>query len=265
MPRLPELSTLSLSTEDLGNGALVGIVRLNRPKKLNALNAQLIGELGQALAAFEALSLRALVVTGAGDRAFAAGADIGEMAEYRSIEALKMARRGQGVLDRLAAFPAPTIAAVNGFALGGGCELAMCCDLILASPTAVFGQPEVKIGVIPGFGGSQRLTRRVGTQRALELMMTGRNVSAEEAVSIGIALEVCDDVVESALTLARRIARNAPLAVRRLKRAVLEADTLLPPALSTEAWLFAECFADADQKEGMRAFLDRRRPQYQGT
>ena len=265
MSSLPELSTLSLSIEALGDGCVVGVIRLNRPKKLNALNTTLIGELDEALAAFESMELRALVVTGAGDRAFAAGADISEMADYRSIDALQMARRGQAVLDRLAAFPAPTIAAVNGFALGGGCELAMCCDLILASPTAVFGQPEVKIGVIPGFGGTQRLTRRVGAQRALELMMTGRNVPADEAVSIGIALEVCDDVLESALGLARRIARNAPLAVRRLKRAVADADTMLPPALAAEAWLFAECFSDADQTEGMHAFLDRRRPTYQGA
>jgi len=265
MSTLPSPTTLVLSTEDLGSGQLIGIIRLNRPKKLNALNAMLIGELGEALTALESLDLRALVVTGSGDRAFAAGADIGEMADYGSEKALAMARRGQAVLDRLAAFPAPTIAAVNGFALGGGCELAMCCDLILASPTAVFGQPEVKIGVIPGFGGTQRLTRRVGAQRAIELMVTARNVPAHEAVGMGLALEVCDDVVESAMALARRIARNAPLAVRRVKRAVLEADTLLAPGLSAEAERFAECFDDADQTEGMRAFLDRRRPNYQGA
>lgn len=258
---LPSLSTIALSLHEDG----VAVLTLNRPDKLNALNAQLIGELDEALTALRAHDVRGLVVTGAGRRAFAAGADIAEMVDHTSELAHQMAKRGQSVLDRLAAFPAPTVAAVNGFALGGGCELAMCCDLILAGPNAVFGQPEVKIGVIPGFGGTQRLVRRVGQQRALELVMSGRNVQAEEAVALGLALEVTEeDVLDAALTLVRRIARNAPLAVRRAKAAVHEADTLLSAGLSREATLFGECFDDADQTEGMSAFIAKRRPKFQG-
>ena len=244
----------------------VAIVRLNRPKALNALNSDLLAELDAVLDALRPLGLRGLVLTGAGTRAFAAGADIKEMVDYSASAAERMARRGQAVLAQLEAFPAPTIAAVHGFALGGGCELAMACDLILASSSAVFGQPEVKIGVIPGFGGSQRLVRRVGQQRALELMLTGRNVPADEAVRIGLALQVVDgDVLDAAVALARQIGANAPLAVSRLKRAVLDADTLLAPGLTLEAELFGACFDDADQTEGMRAFLERRRPTYTAT
>ncbi len=245
----------------------IGIITLERPKALNALNAQLVGELGTAVEVMADQDLHALVLTGSGKRAFAAGADIKEMAGMSALEAEAMARRGQKLLGRLESFPAPTIAAVNGFALGGGCELAMCCDLILAGANAVFGQPEVKLGVIPGFGGTQRLVRRVGRQRALELMMSGRNVHAEEAVALGIALEVVeDDVLESALALARRIAANGPVAVRLVKRAVHETDRLdLEAGLAAEASLFGLCFATADQKEGMAAFLERRPAGFKGA
>lgn len=244
----------------------IATVYLNRPKALNAINSVLIQELGQVLEQLRGHNLRALILTGAGNRAFAAGADIKEMMDYSSDRAEQMSVHGQMVLKRLEDFNAPTIAAVHGFALGGGCELAMCCDIILASPRAVFGQPEVKIGVIPGFGGTQRLVRRVGQQRALELMLTGRNVNAEEAVRFGLALKVVEeDVHEAALGLARQIAANAPLAVRRTRRAVLDADTALPAGLSLEARLFGACFDDLDQKEGMRAFVERRPPQYTGT
>lgn len=243
----------------------VGILRLNRPKALNALSAQLVAEFGDAIDQIEPLGLRALVVTG-GPRAFAAGADITEMADFTALQAEQMARGGQRMLGKLEAFSAPTIAAVNGFALGGGCELAMCCDLILAGANAVFGQPEVKLGVIPGFGGTQRLVRRVGRQRALELMMTGRNVSSEEAVEIGIALKRTeDDVVEEAMKMARRIARNGPVAVRLVKRAVHETDRLdLEAGLAAEASLFGLCFATDDQTEGMGAFVEKRRAAFTG-
>ena len=182
------------------------------------------------------------------------------MAGFTALQAEAMARRGQRLLGRLESFPAPTIAAVNGFALGGGCELAMCCDLIIAGPNAVFGQPEVKLGVIPGFGGTQRLVRRVGRQRALELMMTGRNVPAEEAVEMGIALSVAEeDAMDDALALAASIASNGPAAVRMVKRAVHETDRLdIEAGLAAEASLFALCFATEDQSEGMAAFIERR-------
>ena len=245
----------------------VGLLRLSRPKALNALNSQLLSELDLLLTEQAGAGLSALVLTGAGDRAFAAGADIAEMSAFSAAEALAFAERGQRLFERLEAFPAPTLAAVNGFALGGGNELAMSCDLILASPTAVFGQPEVKLGVIPGFGGTQRLVRRVGRQRALELMLTGRNVKADEAAALGLCLKVVleGSVVDAAVELARAIAANGPLAVQLCRRAVAETDGLdLHSALAAERALFALCFASGDQKEGMAAFLERRAPRFQG-
>ena len=244
----------------------VGVIRLNRPAALNALNYALVAELDGLLVELAGTGLRALIVTGAGNRAFAAGADIAEMSGYTALQAEHFARAGQAVLGRLERFPAPTIAAVSGFALGGGCELAMCCDLILAGANAVFGQPEVKLGVIPGFGGTQRLVRRVGRQRALELMMTGRNVKAEEAATIGLALQVVsEDVVEAAVNLARRIASNGPAAVRFVKRVVHETDRLdIDAGLAAEASLFALCFATDDQTEGMAAFLAKRAANFTG-
>ena len=244
----------------------VGLIRLNRPKALNAINQGLVKELDALLREIWDAGLRALVLTGAGEKAFAAGADITEMASYTAVEAESFARAGQRSLKLLEEFPAPTIAAVNGYALGGGCELAMCCDLILASQTAVFGQPEVKLAVIPGFGGTQRLVRRVGRQRAMELMMTGRNISAEEAMSYGLALNIVEgSVVDAALTLAGKIGRNGPVAVRLVKRAVHETDRLdIETGLAAEATLFGLCFATRDQSEGMNAFVEKRRASFEG-
>ena len=234
----------------------IGIITLARPAVLNALNAALVAELGALLTELEGQELRALVLTGEGNRAFAAGADIAEMSAMTPVQAERFAARGQGVLRQLERFPAVTIAAVNGFALGGGCELAMACDLVLAAPGAVFGQPEVKLGVIPGFGGTQRLVRRVGAQRALELMATGRNVKADEAVALGLALRIDEDVLAGALQLAASIAQNGPVAVRLVKRAVIETDGLdLDSGLASERTLFSLCFSTDDQKEGMAAFL----------
>lgn len=245
----------------------IGVLRLHRPEALNALNLALVEELGALLESLRGEGLRALILTGEG-RAFAAGADIKEMAAFRAPEAAAFARRGQALLGRLETFPAPTLAAVHGFALGGGCELAMCCDLILAdAQTAVFGQPEVKLGVIPGFGGTQRLVRRVGRQRALELMMTGRTVKAAEAVALGIALQAVETgtVLDATLALARQIAANGPAAVSLVKRAVHETDRLdLDAGLAAEASLFGLCFATDDQKEGMAAFRQKRPPQFSG-
>lgn len=243
----------------------IGTLTLSRPKALNALNGQLIDELDALLGTAELAAVRALVVTGEG-RAFAAGADISEMAGMDSMRAEGMARRGQAVLRRLELLPIPTIAAVNGFALGGGCELAMACDLILAGPKAKFGQPEVKLGVIPGFGGTQRLVQRVGTHHALEIMMTGRMVDAEEAVRLGLALRLEEDVVVGAKNLASAIASNGPVAVRLVKRAVREtAGVPLDLGLAAESSLFGLCFATDDQKEGMAAFLDgQRSPAFRG-
>ena len=243
----------------------IGILRLNRPKAYNAINSTLITELEALLTELHGAGLRALIVTGVG-KAFAAGADIKQMADFSALKAADFAQIGQRALGLLETFPAPTIAAVNGYALGGGCELAMCADLILAGQRAVFGQPEVKLGVIPGFGGTQRLVRRVGRQRALELMMTGRNVKAAEAVQLGIALSIAEgDVVEAALELARQIAANGPAAVRLVKRAVHETDRLdIGAGLAVEASLFGLCFATDDQREGMAAFIEKRAATFTG-
>jgi enoyl-CoA hydratase len=258
-----ELQNLRFSVED----GQIGLITLFRPKALNALNSALLAELEQVLRSQQQAGLRALILTGEGPRAFAAGADIAEMSGYSAVQAEFFARQGQRILAMIEAFPAPTIAAVNGFALGGGCELAMCCDIILAGANAVFGQPEVKLGVIPGFGGTQRLVRRVGRQRALELMMTGRNVKADEAVAIGIALElVSEDVLARARALAAEIGQNGPVAVRLVKRVVHDTDRLdLEAGLAAEASLFGLCFATTDQKEGMGAFLGKRKAAFSGA
>jgi enoyl-CoA hydratase len=251
----------------------VGVLRLARPKALNALNGQLLGELDGLLGELEHESqlegdqaLRALVVTGEGNRAFAAGADITEMATMSAVEAERFARKGQAVLSRLERLVVPTVAAVNGFALGGGCELALCCDLIIAGQAATFGQPEVRLGVIPGFGGTQRLVRRIGRHRATELILTGRNVKADEALRIGLALEIApEDAVERAQQVALQIAEMGPVGVRLAKRALVETDGLgVAQGLESERTLFALCFATDDQKEGMKAFLEKRPAQFQG-
>jgi enoyl-CoA hydratase len=254
-----------MSTVHVERRGPVALVTLDRPK-VNALNSELLGDLGSALDELAAdTALRSVVVTGAG-RAFVAGADIAEMQSLTALEAEAFSQRGQAVLDQLARLPVPVVAAVNGWALGGGCELAMACDIVLAGDKAVFGQPEVKLGVIPGFGGTQRLVRRVGLTRALDLCLTGRNVVADEAVSMGLAARKVDgDVVEAALAVAAEIAGWGPVAVRLCKRALHEnADADLSTGLAAERTLFGLCFATADQAEGMDAFLNKRNASWTG-
>ena len=242
----------------------VGVITLSRPKALNAINTKMVEELGQALDEWKDSALTAVVLTGEG-KAFAAGADISQMSNFTATQAQQFALSGQRTLRKLEHFPAPTIAAVNGFALGGGCELAMCCDIILAGPKAKFGQPEVNLGVIPGFGGTQRLVRRVGRQAALELMMTGRIVRSDEAVSLGIALRIEEEVVEGAKALASEIAKKGPVAVRLVKEVVDTTDRLDTDAgLAVEASAFGLCFATDDQTEGMQAFLEKRAAKFTG-
>jgi len=245
----------------------IATVTLNRPKALNALNQALVHELSEVI---EEISERrdtcVMVLTGAGTKAFAAGADIGEMGNLDAAQAAAFSELGQRVFSRLESFHLPVIAAVNGYALGGGCELAMACDIILASRTAVFGQPEVCLGVIPGFGGTQRLTRLVGRQRARELIFTGRRVRAEEALEIGLVTRLVEgDAVTAARELATLIAANGPRAVSLAKRAInTGADLDMATALAYEAQLFGLCFATRDQKEGMKAFLEKRPPKFEG-
>jgi enoyl-CoA hydratase len=241
------------------------LVRLNRPKQLNALNGAVMDALCAALEELDRDdAVRAIVVTG-NERAFAAGADIGEMAGASPIDMLITNRIGQW--DRIRRVTKPVIAAVNGWALGGGCELAMTLDLIVAGAGAKFGQPEINIGVIPGAGGTQRLTRAIGKGRAMAMILTGDPISAREAEAAGLVARVTEDelVVEDALALAAKIATKSPLALRLAKEAVNAAyEMSLTDALAHERRLFYLLFASEDQKEGMAAFLDKRDPEFTG-
>jgi enoyl-CoA hydratase len=241
------------------------VVRINRPKQLNALNRATIGELVEALEELDAgPACRCAVITG-NDRAFAAGADIGEMVEATPISLLQDAEFVKW--DRFRRIRMPLIAAVSGFALGGGCELAMICDMIVASETAQFGQPEINLGIIPGAGGTQRLTRAVGKARAMEMILTGASISAAEALKAGLINRVVpvELYLEEAESLAARIAAKPPIAVRLAKEAVLKAfDTTIEEGVDFERKNFFLLFASADQTEGMRAFLEKRQPRFEG-
>ncbi|MBW7920564.1 MAG: enoyl-CoA hydratase/isomerase family protein [Rubellimicrobium sp.] len=242
----------------------VRLVTLNRPKALNALNRQLAGELLAELdAADRDPAIGCMVVTGSA-RAFAAGADIGEMAEETPVT-LTMADHF-GEWDQFAALRKPVIAAVAGYALGGGCELALMCDTIIAADTATFGQPEIRLGIVPGMGGSQRLTRAVGPAKAMEMILTGRNLTADEAERAGLVARVvaADDLLAEAMTMAETIARQSLPAVIAAKEAVRAAlDSPLAEGLRHERALFRALFATEDQKEGMRAFQEKREAQFQ--
>jgi enoyl-CoA hydratase len=257
-------------SEQSGRGEVLLIERdegvvtltLNRPKALNALNSDIIGALEAAVGDLQQdRDLRCVIVTGAGSKSFVAGADISEMSTFGAVDAQRFASRGQRVLAGLEALPVPVIAAVNGFALGGGCELALACDLIYAAENARFGQPEVDLGVIPGFGGTQRLGRKISRMRAAELIYTGRHVKAPEAKAIGLCLDVfpADELMDRVREVAGNIARKGPLAVRAAKRVMRAgADAPLAVGTATEQESFAVLFGSADQKEGMHAFLEKR-------
>ena len=240
---------------------------LNRPDKLNALNELLLVEVRAAvLSLAKERGVHALIITGAG-KAFAAGADITAMCEMPPATAKAFADAGHAVGDALESAPFPSIAAVNGFALGGGCELAMACDFIHASEKAKFGQPEVNLGVIPGFGGTQRLARRVGLGRARELCYTGDVIGADEALRIGLvnAVHAADDLLPRVKEVARKIATKGPLAIAQCKRVIGRgADLPLERASELEAQAFALLFGTADQREGMKAFLEKRQPRFTG-
>ena len=241
------------------------LVRLNRPKQLNALNGAVMDALCLALEDLDRdETVRAIVVTG-NERAFAAGADIGEMAGASPIDMLVTNRIGQW--DRIRKVTKPVIAAVNGWALGGGCELAMTLDLIVAGEGAKFGQPEINIGVIPGAGGTQRLTRAIGKSKAMRMVLTGEPIGAREAEAAGLVAVITQDelVVEDALALAATIASKSPIALRLAKEAVNAAyEMSLTDALAHERRLFYLLFASEDQKEGMAAFLEKRTPDFTG-
>jgi enoyl-CoA hydratase/carnithine racemase len=246
----------------------IAYVTLNRPKVLNALNKATIAELIEVFEdARDDAAVRGVILTGAGDKAFAAGADISEMANDTPTEAETKTRRGQGLTTLIENLGKPVIAAVNGFALGGGCELAMACTIRLAVETAKFGQPEVTIGIIPGYGGTQRLPRLVGKGRALQLILTGEMIGAQEAHRIGLVNEIVPnaDLLSRAEAILNRIDANAPVAVKlAIDAANRGLDVSLAEGLNLEASLFTRCVATEDMKEGVSAFREKRKPKFQG-
>jgi len=247
----------------------IALVTVNRPKVLNTLNSSMLDRLLQGFTALgEDESVKVIVVTGSGEKAFVAGADIAEMTEFTVQQALAFARNGQRLMNLIGHLPKPVIAAVNGFALGGGLELALACDFIYASENAKLGLPEVTLGIIPGFGGTQKLGRLLGRNRANELIFTGRIITAAEARDWGIvnALFPAGELIGKAMETARKIAGNGLLGVANAKDAVRSGlDMSEADGIDHEAVLFAALFASADQKEGMRAFAEKRKPVFSGV
>ncbi|MFO7171784.1 MAG: enoyl-CoA hydratase-related protein [Bacillota bacterium] len=243
------------------------VVTLDRPP-VNALSRQVLAELDEALRDLEAREeVRAVVIRGAGPRAFAAGADITEFPQVRPEEAAELARQGQAVFNRIEALPKPVIAAVHGYALGGGCELALACDFRIAAESARFGQPEINLGIIPGYGGTQRLARLVGPARAKWICLTGEMIPAAEALRIGLCDQVVPDeeLLPAATALAAKLAGKAPRAAALIKRAIQEGlGRSLAEGLELEAQLFGQVFATADAREGVAAFLEKRQPRWTG-
>lgn len=260
---MAEYSTILLSKEDG-----IATLTINRPKALNALNSTVLDEMS---AAFDDLAadddVQVVIVTGSGEKAFVAGADITQMRPMNAGEGKAFAEKGEGLFLKIDHFPKPVIAAVNGFALGGGCELAMACDIRLASEKAKIGQPEVNLGIIPGFGGTQRLPRLVGRGMAKLMIYTGDMIDAQEALRIGLVQKVTapEELLGEAKAIAKRIMAKSPMAVRMAKLAInrgLEMD--LDTAMQYEAFVFGTCFAGEDQEEGMGAFVEKRKPSFTG-
>jgi enoyl-CoA hydratase len=246
----------------------VAIVTFNRPKVLNALNQRTIDELAQAIDELDAdAAIRAIVLTGAGEKAFVAGADINELATQSPVSGRELARRGQAVFRRIEQLGKPVIAAIGGFALGGGCELAMACTFRIAADTAKLGQPEINLGLIPGYGGSQRLPRLVGKDRAMDLILTGRLVGAEEALRIGLVTRVVPaaSLAQEARQFAQELASKAPVALRYAKAAIERGvDMPFDAACDLEATLFGLVASTDDMAEGTKAFIEKRKAEFKG-
>lgn len=238
----------------------IGIITINRPQALNALNSQVLDELNEVLDSVDSNETRALILTGEGDKSFVAGADIGEMSTLTKAEGEAFGKKGNDVFRKLETLEIPVIAAINGFALGGGCEISMSCDIRICSENAIFGQPEVGLGITPGFGGTQRLSRLVGPGMAKQMIYTGRNIKADEAYRIGLVNAVYpqEELMAAAKKMASGIAMQAPIAVRACKKAINDGlDVDMDQAIVIEEKLFGSCFETEDQKAGMGNFLEK--------
>ncbi|MBR4832329.1 MAG: enoyl-CoA hydratase/isomerase family protein [Butyrivibrio sp.] len=236
----------------------IAVVTINRPEALNALNSQVLDDLAAAFDSIDVNVVRAVVLTGAGEKSFVAGADIGEMSTLSKAEGEAFGKKGNDIFRKIEQFPIPVIAAINGFALGGGCEISMSCDIRICSENAMFGQPEVGLGITPGFGGTQRLARLIGAGMAKQLIYTARNIKADEAYRIGLVNAVYpqEELLAAAEKMASQIAANAPIAVRACKKAINDGlQTDIDAALVIEEKLFGSCFESEDQREGMANFL----------
>lgn len=261
-----EFSTIKYERKDG-----LGFLTINRPTKLNALNETVLSELRELLISIKAqmnYEIKGLIVTGEGDKAFIAGADIAQMSDMTPSDAYTFGQLGQQVTLLFETIPVPTIACVNGFALGGGCELAMSCDFIYATDNAVFGQPEVKLGLIPGFGGTQRLAKLIGRNKAKELIYTGRNMKIDEANALGLInkrFATKEEMINEAVKTLNQIAQNSPLAVSVAKKVINEGvDLTLHEGLQLEKRQFSGVFSSDDMKEGTLAFLEKRTPEFKG-
>ena len=253
--------------EGKGNG--IYCLTVNRPKQMNSLNQATITEITAAIATVKQDSqARVLLFTGAGEKAFIAGADISQFKNLGSLEARELGLAGQNIARQLEQMDIPVIAVVNGFALGGGCELAMACDWIIAADNAKFGQPEINLGIMPGFGGSQRLMRLVGKAMAMDLCMTGRMIDAAEAQRLGLVNQVYNaaDLMDAATKLATTLSQKAPIALKFIKQVLRDGQNMsLENACTLEAELFALCFSTEDQEEGVAAFLEKRKAEFRGV
>ena len=252
----------------------IGIITINREKALNALNSQVLNELSEAFDAVDLDTVRCLILTGAGEKSFVAGADIGEMSTLTKAEGEAFGKKGNDIFRKIETFPIPVIAAINGFALGGGCEISMSCDIRICSENAMFGQPEVGLGITPGFGGTQRLARLVGAGMAKQMIYTARNIKADEAYRIGLVNDVVkatvdeegnvtvsakENLMAAAEKMAASIAKNAPIAVRNCKKAINDGlEVNMDDAIVIEEKLFGDCFETEDQKAGMGNFLKKK-------
>ena len=258
-----DLETLLYGVDDDG----IAMITINRPDKLNALNRQTLDELEQVfLEAAEDDNVKAVILTGSGRKSFVAGADISQFEGLGAMAGHRFALRGQAVFNRIEGLNKPVVCAVNGFALGGGCELALACHFRTAAESASFGQPEVNLGIIPGYGGTQRLPRIVGRGLAAELILTGERIGAQRAREIGLANHVFpdDSLLEDTKELVRKMTSKAPIALSMALDALMASDLPLHEGLRYEATLFGQCCATGDFQEGVRAFLDRRQPNFEG-